>query len=641
MTLATAATGSLLTMAATPASAATACASPVYKRQFFANTTFSGTPKKTDCDSAIDQSWGSGTPASGLPKDNFGVRWTVTRDFGSGGPFALPVATQDGIRVYLDGTRKVDIWKNVSSTVKKTVNITVPAGKHTLRVDYVNWTGTANVKFAYTPRTSTTVDKVKPLTPTGTAVTYDTATGKAKLTWSKNKELDLAGYRVHRRLKGSSTWTELSTTTATSYTNTPPTTGDTYYYEVRAYDKAGNESAGSTDRGVTTLDRTPTAAPTGPHASVATNSVNLSWDTVDGAESYRLYRATAPLGPFQRIAGSVSGISYRDTSADIHTRLYYRVTTLDAAGNESGPSATADTGEPDTTAPGQVTGLTAEGTTAGNALRWTAPSDDVERYEIWAAPKGQPDLDGPDTVLGTSFNDARATAGTAVTYTILAIDAYGNTSPASEAVSATRPAPGDSAEATTVTVTPRDSGTQLAWDHAMDGAVHGTRIYRRTDTSAAWDQVGSTTSYLFMDTEAQAGRAYYYVVMLDAQGRESGPSDIVTVDRLTPATGTAALPPVLTLSAPYTECTANDCVGRGGIGQAVTVTMSRSAGDDRVVGGYRWQVVGGMSQTGTTVTTDDTFTYTPTAIGTHVVKVATMDVYGRFGDWANLTFKVG
>lgn len=29
-------------------------------------------------------------PASGLPKDNFGVRRTVTRDFGSGGPFALP-----------------------------------------------------------------------------------------------------------------------------------------------------------------------------------------------------------------------------------------------------------------------------------------------------------------------------------------------------------------------------------------------------------------------------------------------------------------------------------------------------------------------------------------------------------------------
>ncbi|MGW4088134.1 cellulose 1,4-beta-cellobiosidase, partial [Streptomyces sp. NPDC004822] len=48
--------GTLLTTV-TPASAAVSCTSPVFKRQFFANTTFSGTPKKTDCDTAIDQSW--------------------------------------------------------------------------------------------------------------------------------------------------------------------------------------------------------------------------------------------------------------------------------------------------------------------------------------------------------------------------------------------------------------------------------------------------------------------------------------------------------------------------------------------------------------------------------------------------------
>ena len=249
---------------AVSASAATSCTSPVYKRQFFANTTFSGTAKKTDCDSAIDQNWGSGAPASGLPANNFGVRWTLTRDFGSGGPFALAASGLDGIRVYLDpGTtnaRKINLWKNVSTTVKETVNITVPKGQHTLRIDYVNWTGKANVKFAYTPRTSATVDKVKPLTPTGASVTYDSATGKAKLTWSKNKEMDLAGYRVYRKPEGGS-WKRVKTTTATSYTDTPPTTGQTYAYEVRAYDKAGNESAGSADQKVTTPDRTPPAAP--------------------------------------------------------------------------------------------------------------------------------------------------------------------------------------------------------------------------------------------------------------------------------------------------------------------------------------------------------------------------------------------
>ncbi|RPE42096.1 hypothetical protein EDD90_5199 [Streptomyces sp. Ag109_O5-1] len=63
--------GTLLGGTAATASAATTCSTPVFKRQFFANTTFKGTPKKTDCDSAVSESW-SGAPASGLPKDNFG-----------------------------------------------------------------------------------------------------------------------------------------------------------------------------------------------------------------------------------------------------------------------------------------------------------------------------------------------------------------------------------------------------------------------------------------------------------------------------------------------------------------------------------------------------------------------------------------
>ncbi|MFD9508142.1 fibronectin type III domain-containing protein [Streptomyces mirabilis] len=636
-TLTIATTGGLLAVSGAPASAASSCASPVYKRQFYANTTFSGTPKKTDCDAAVSESWGTQAPASGLPKDNFGVRWTVTRDFGSGGPFALPVATQDGLRVYLDGTRKVDLWKNVSSTVKKTVNLTIPSGKHTLRVDYANWTGAANVSFAYNPRTAASVDKVRPLTPTGTSVAYDKATGKAGLTWAKNKELDLSGYRVYRRLQGSKTWSKPATTTATSYTDTTvPATGDTYYYEVRAYDKAGNESTGTADQAVTTVDRTPTAAPAGLSAKVSTGSVALGWNKVSGAAAYRVYRASAPQGPFQRLVSSVSDVSYRDTSADIHQRLYYRVTALDPVGNESVPSATTDTGAPDTLAPGQVTGLTAEGTTAGNALRWNAPSDDVEHYELWAAPEGQSDPDGPDLVLGTSFNDFRATAGTAVTYTVQAVDAYGNISPLSEAVTATRPAPGDAAAPTGVTVTPRDSDTELTWAYSTDGAVYGTRVYRRTDASAAWNRVGSPNAVLFSDTEAPAGRASYYVVALDAQGRESAPSDVVSLDRVTPATSTAPLPPLLALSAPYTECTANDCAGHGGPGQAATVTMTRPAGDDRVIGGYQWRVTGGTYAQ----TTNGSLTWTPPTSGTYVVEVATVDVYGRVGPSTHLTFRV-
>ncbi|MFF4504639.1 PA14 domain-containing protein [Streptomyces sp. NPDC001401] len=529
----------LLSATAAPASAATTCTSPVFKRQFFANTSFSGTPTKTDCDSAIDQNWGTSAPASGLPKDNFGVRWTVTRDFGSGGPFALPVATQDGIRVYLDGVRKVDLWKNVSTTVRKTVNITIPSGKHTLRVDYVNWTGTANVSFAYKPRTSADIDKVKPLVPTGTSVSYDSATGKAGLTWSKNKEMDLAGYRVYRRLKGTSFGaTPLATTTSTSYTDTTlPVTGDTYYYEVRAYDRAGNVSSGTADQAVTTVDRT---------------------------------------------------------------------------------------------APQQVTGLTAQGTTAGNTLTWQPSSSaDVHHYEVWGAPEGQQDPDGPEIVLGASFTDVTAETGTAYVYRVHAVDGAGNVSPVSDPVTATRPEPSGTPAPTGLTGTLYDDRTEIRWDLPEDAPQY--RVYRRTD--GGWTAIGNLHGNGWDDRIAPAGKASYYVVAVDAgTGAESAPSAEITVDRLTPATATGPAAPQLTLVSAGIPAR-----------QAIQVTAAPGAGDEgRVLKGYSWDIGGACGDSGTRLSTTGSISWIPPYNGPCTVTVYAVDAYGRQSEQSSsLEFFVG
>ncbi|MEU7391193.1 fibronectin type III domain-containing protein [Streptomyces tanashiensis] len=526
-TAALAASGGLLT--ATPAAAAVTCTSPVWKAEYFANSTFSGTPKLTSCDSAIAENYGSGDPAGGrLPKDNFSVRWSVTRDFGSGGPFTFTAEAQDGIRVHLDGVRRIDLWKNVTTTQRKTVSLTVPAGKHTITVYYAAWTGAANVKFAYTPVTSATADKVRPLAPAGATVAYDKTLGKATLKWAANKEMDLAGYRLYRRLSTSTTWTKVSSATAlitgTSYVNSPPPTGQTHLYELRAVDKAGNESPGGADLTVVSVDRTPTAAPAGVAASDGYTGVVLAWQPVTGAATYTVHRQrTGTTDPVAQVATGVTATTWKDTTATERTGYTYWVSAVDAAGNTSARTAvTATRGD---YAPGAPTGLTAVDTGShirGFALRWTAPADtDVASYRVYRN----------GSLLGTasspSYTDENGLwHGTTYRYTVTAVDRAGHESPASaEAVVTTEgdliaPAP-----VTGLRATPREDGVLVEWDASTEPDLKRYEVYRAEkyddgDGGTVWlahrvEYLSTTATSFLHPSEADGENVMYTLIAVD------------------------------------------------------------------------------------------------------------------------------
>ncbi|MFC8225795.1 PA14 domain-containing protein [Streptomyces sp. NPDC057287] len=563
-TVATAATvvlataGGLLT-AAVPASAAVTCASPVFKRTFYANTTFTGTPKGTDCDSVIDQNWGTGAPGyKGMPSNDFGVRWSMTRDFGSGGPFTFTASSRDGIRVYVDGARKLDLWKNVADTVSKTVNLTIPSGRHSLRVDFVNWTGAANVKFAYTPRTTATVDKVKPLVPTGTTVAYSTATTSTKVSWAANKEMDLAGYRVYRRLKGAAYPTKpLATTTATSWTDTTvPKDGNVYYYEVRAYDKAGNTSSGTADLGITTLDRTAPAAPKGVEDNWAIGSptkITLYWDsnTEPDLAEYRVYRSTSlpvALTPANRLASSGGG--YSGPLPQTGDTYYYVVTAVDTHGNESPASGTAEYYSDDLTGPVDTAlGARASESEAGVTVTWDASertNADFAGYSVFRTSRpgttGSVRSEVGSGVKGTSFTDAAPPAGATYSYRVVALDHEGNGGTPSAELSVTvagnTTAP---AAVTGVRAVPKANGVTVSWDASKDPGLAYYHLLRGTLVDGQWTykavphpadfkpwKITETTFHDHVPADGQQVR--YSVVAVDQYENQ-----------LTPATGATAL----------------------------------------------------------------------------------------------------
>ncbi|MEV7017167.1 PA14 domain-containing protein [Streptomyces sp. NPDC093991] len=504
-TAALATTGGLITAA--PAAAAVTCASPAWRAQYFGNATFSGTPKLTVCDTVISEKYGYGDPAGvTLPKDNFSVRWSLSRDFGSGGPFRLSAATQDGMRVYVDGVRKIDLWKNVSTTARRTVDLTIPAGKHMIRVDYVAWTGYASAAFTYAPRTQAAVDRVKPLAPTGLTAAYDRTTARATLRWAANKEMDIAGYRVYRRLSTTS-WARVSGAsllTTRSFVDAPPATGQTFLYEVRAVDKAGRESTGSLDVTATTADRTGPAAPAG--LTVVSDAwwATLNWQAVGDAAKYQVYAASSATGPFE-LLGTTTTTSYR-TDAPVNANQYYRVRGVDALGNPGAYAAVTGDGV-DRTPPGSPAGLNSLARPGYTAVYWTAPGgrwsedfgngghyrvyrspgktfDPAARTEVTCADEGSDEASNRGACV-----DRDMPVNTYVTYAVTAVDPDGNESAYSAPLvvrTGDSVAPGP---VTGVKVTPRDDGMLVSWAASPEDDIDEYVVWkgvRQADGTVKW-----------------------------------------------------------------------------------------------------------------------------------------------------------
>ncbi|MFI6057491.1 PA14 domain-containing protein [Streptomyces sp. NPDC051286] len=483
----------------TTAHAATTCADGVWKATYYPNTSFYGTPKLTTCDSSISEDYATGDPAGvTLPSDNFTVRWQTTRNFGSGGPFTFTTAVRDGIRVYVDGVRKIDLWKNVSTTQTKTLNLTIPSGRHTIRVDFVAFTGSANVKFTYAPRTSATVDTVKPLAPTGVSAAYDPAALKATIRWAKSPEMDLVGYHVYRRPAGTSTWTRQTSTplTTTSHTNTPPATGAAYQYVVRAVDKAGNESGGSTLQSVTSADRTPPAAPFVELDVCATDEKVAGPELVTTAANaadialYQAQRRDPATGDWTTVHSGTKGAFCDTGQPSDGTKATYRGRARDAAGNWSVYSAATTFTTFDRTPPATAADARVEYRSGVPHLVWSpvtgAASYQVLQYD--PATGGYLDaLPGTGTTTATDVVPRQLLAVTnSYRYAVRALDAKGNAAAPVEITLAMADRP-EAIPAYKTTATRFGEGVVLEWWSAdpwtFDGGPMLTYKIVRTDTA--------------------------------------------------------------------------------------------------------------------------------------------------------------
>ena len=152
-------------------------------------------------------------------------------------------------------------------------------------------------------------------------------TGKIKLTW--NAVNGAVNYMVYRATSKNGMYTHVLTTTGTSYINTGAGAGKTYYYKVRAIARDRDESSDFS----AVVTRTCDLARPVVKGSVSSKGLpKLTWNTVSGAVSYKIYRATSINGTYKLIKTTTKK-SFVNTSVTSGRTYFYKVVAVSSNSN--------------------------------------------------------------------------------------------------------------------------------------------------------------------------------------------------------------------------------------------------------------------------------------------------------------------
>jgi hypothetical protein len=119
-----------------------------WKGEYWSNRRLSGSPTLTRNDRDIEFDWGADAPASGLPRDEFSIRWSRTVDFRTG-IYRFRMRADDGIRFYIGPDLAVDEWHDSDGNQLYSVDRTL-FGEHQLVVEYYERVWDARVQFWWT-----------------------------------------------------------------------------------------------------------------------------------------------------------------------------------------------------------------------------------------------------------------------------------------------------------------------------------------------------------------------------------------------------------------------------------------------------------------------------------------------------------
>jgi len=295
-----------------------------------------------------------------------------------------------------------------------------------------------------TSATTTAVSFTAPSNLTGTAA----GNTQVNLSWTAAAEPGgtVTNYLIERCAGAACTsFVQVATSTAITYSDTGLTGSTSYSYRVRATDASNNLSGYSNTASATT------AAPTftTPSNLTATDSgpaqINLSWtaatETGGTISNYLIERcAGAACTSFVQVTTSTT-VTLNNTGLTGSTSYSYRVRATDVSNNLSSYSntASATTTAPTFTDPSNLTATVASNTQIN--LAWTAAIETggtITQYLIESCQgSGCTNFAQVATSATASYDNTGLLAGTTYTYRVRATDAASNLSPYSNTAAGT------------------------------------------------------------------------------------------------------------------------------------------------------------------------------------------------------------
>ncbi len=302
----------------------------------------------------------------------------------------------------------------------------------------------------------------------------------------------------------------------TGHVDTGLENGVAVTYSVTSVDAYGQKSAASPNATVTPVPPSP-GSPTGLAAQAGDTVVTLTWSPVTGANRYAIDRNGVEVA-------RVTSTAWSDTAVANGTTYFYTVRSLDRFGQASDPSATVSA-RPLPPIPDVPDNVTATPGDTRVTVAWSGAAR-AAAYEV----RRGATLIKTITAPALTYTETGLPNGTAVTYTVTAVDNYQQRSAASAAATAT-PLPAPPADVTGLTGTAHDGRVALVWQPAARATRY--EVFRNNT------KVATTAEPSWSDNGVVNGTTYsYYVRAADDFNQYSAASVTVLVRPVPPVPST-------------------------------------------------------------------------------------------------------